>query len=88
MCGAYRGRAGKRDRQAGAFLDWMWETQAFAQRVSQTPGLSKAYTCFFLCTMAQTLVFLVLFMNILGFPHGEVPTSTPRLLPEVLAEVI
>lgn len=71
------GRAGKRDRQAGTFLDWMCETPGIFT-VSQIPGLSKAYTCFFLCTMAQTLVFLVLFMNILGRPQRGSSYSYPQ----------
>lgn len=35
--------------------------------------------------MAQTLVLLVLIVNICG---GEVSRAAPRLLPKVLAEVI
>lgn len=39
-------------------------------------------------TMAQTLVFLVLIMNICTVSHsGEIPVVAPRLLPEVLTEV-
>lgn len=42
--------------------------QACSERDSHAPGLSKAYACSLLCTMAQTLVFLVLIMDIPGLP--------------------
>lgn len=52
--------------------------QAFSQRNSHTPGLSKAHTCSLLCTMAQTLVFLVLIMDILGLPQCGSSYSCPQ----------
>lgn len=83
-------RGERRGRCAGVLWQGRWAgrlvlswpgcagPQAFSQRDSHTPGLSKAYTCSLLCTMAQTLVFLVLIMDILGLPQWGSSYSCPQ----------
>lgn len=52
--------------------------QACSQSDSHASGLSKAYTCSLPCTMAQTLVFLVLIMDIPGLPQERSSCSCPQ----------
>lgn len=89
MCSVISGRAGRAGGTGGCCLIWPGcaGSQAFSQRDSQPLGLSGDYACSLLHPMAQTLVLLVLIMNICSLPQWGSFYSYPRLLPEALAEV-
>lgn len=79
MCRVYWGRAGQggQEGQAGWCFPGL-DVRDPRHFHSQTPGPLKAYACALLCTMAQTLVFLVLIMDILGLPQWGSSYSGPQ----------